>query len=31
MNLFTHSWAALRAAVADLPIQAFAQPSGCAG
>ncbi|YCU73016.1 maleylpyruvate isomerase N-terminal domain-containing protein [Mycobacteroides abscessus] len=31
MNLFTHSWATLRAAVADLPIQAFAQPSGCAG
>ncbi|CPZ43405.1 Mycothiol maleylpyruvate isomerase N-terminal domain protein [Mycobacteroides abscessus] len=31
MNRFTHSWAALRAAVADLPAQAFAQPSGCAG
>ncbi|BAX97734.1 hypothetical protein MSTE_02422 [Mycobacteroides stephanolepidis] len=31
MDLFTHTWAALRAAVADLPDQAFTQPSGCAG
>ncbi|ANA98479.1 Mycothiol maleylpyruvate isomerase N-terminal domain protein [Mycolicibacterium phlei] len=31
MDLFTHTWAALRAAVADLPGQAFTRPSGCAG
>ncbi|WP_078312985.1 MULTISPECIES: maleylpyruvate isomerase N-terminal domain-containing protein [unclassified Mycobacterium] len=31
MDLFTHSWAALRAAVAGLQDQAFAQPSGCTG
>ena len=31
VDLFTHTWAALRAAVADLPDQAFTQPSGCAG
>ncbi len=31
VNLFSHSWAALRAAVAELPDEAFAQPSGCAG
>ncbi len=28
---FTHSWDALRAAVAGLQDQAFAQPSGCTG
>lgn len=31
VDLFTHTWAALRAAVADLPGQAFTRPSGCAG
>ncbi|QKW52932.1 maleylpyruvate isomerase N-terminal domain-containing protein [Streptomyces buecherae] len=31
MDLFSHSWAALRAAVAELPDGAFEQPSGCAG
>ncbi|MCG8914932.1 maleylpyruvate isomerase N-terminal domain-containing protein [Actinokineospora sp. PR83] len=31
MDLFSRSWAALRAAVAELPDGAFAQPSGCAG
>ncbi|MGP3776811.1 maleylpyruvate isomerase N-terminal domain-containing protein [Streptomyces sp. SDT5-1] len=31
MDLFTRSWAALRAAVADLPEEAFARPSGCTG
>lgn len=31
MDLFTHSWAALRAAISALPDQAFSQPSGCAG
>ncbi|MCF2527774.1 maleylpyruvate isomerase N-terminal domain-containing protein [Yinghuangia soli] len=31
MDLFTSTWAALRAAVADLPDEDFARPSGCAG
>ncbi len=31
MHLFEHSWAALRAAVAALPDEDFARPSGCAG
>lgn len=31
MLLFSRSWAALRAAVAELPDEAFARPSGCAG
>ncbi|MEW9550714.1 maleylpyruvate isomerase N-terminal domain-containing protein [Nonomuraea sp. NPDC050783] len=31
MDLFSHSWAALRAAVAGLPDEDFARPSGCAG
>ncbi|MGW4346719.1 maleylpyruvate isomerase N-terminal domain-containing protein [Streptomyces sp. NPDC004690] len=31
MDLFSRSWAALRAAVAWLPDDAFARPSGCAG
>ncbi|MEU6059459.1 maleylpyruvate isomerase N-terminal domain-containing protein [Streptomyces sp. NPDC047097] len=31
MDLFVRSWAALRAAVAELPDQDFARPSGCAG
>ncbi|MCX5280809.1 maleylpyruvate isomerase N-terminal domain-containing protein [Streptomyces sp. NBC_00198] len=31
MDLFSHSWAALRAAVADLPDADFGRPSGCAG
>ncbi|WP_432093467.1 maleylpyruvate isomerase N-terminal domain-containing protein [Streptomyces sp. bgisy100] len=31
MDLFSRSWAALRTAVAELPDQAFEQPSGCAG
>ncbi|MFJ8932332.1 maleylpyruvate isomerase N-terminal domain-containing protein [Streptomyces sp. NPDC102364] len=30
-ELFSRSWAALRAAVADLPGPAFEQPSGCTG
>ncbi|WP_214415062.1 maleylpyruvate isomerase N-terminal domain-containing protein [Sphaerisporangium fuscum] len=31
MTLFSHSWTALRAAVAELPDEDFARPSGCAG
>ncbi|MEU3737616.1 maleylpyruvate isomerase N-terminal domain-containing protein [Streptomyces sp. NPDC032198] len=31
MDLFSRSWTALRTAVADLPDEAFAQPSGCTG
>ncbi|MGW6057466.1 maleylpyruvate isomerase N-terminal domain-containing protein [Streptomyces sp. NPDC055189] len=31
MDLFSNSWAALRAAVADLPDEDFARPSGCTG
>lgn len=31
MDLFSHSWTALRAAVADLRDEDFARPSGCAG
>ncbi|WP_084964902.1 maleylpyruvate isomerase N-terminal domain-containing protein [Thermoactinospora rubra] len=31
MDLFSRSWAALRAAVADLPDEDFARPSGCTG
>ncbi|WP_459957807.1 maleylpyruvate isomerase N-terminal domain-containing protein [Nocardia sp. IFM 10818] len=31
MDLFTRSWTALRTAVADLPDEDFARPSGCAG
>ncbi|WP_396922684.1 maleylpyruvate isomerase N-terminal domain-containing protein, partial [Mycolicibacterium sp.] len=31
MDLFTQSWSALRAAVADLRDEDFAQPSGCTG
>jgi hypothetical protein len=31
VDLFARSWDALRAAVAGLPDEAFAQPSGCAG
>ncbi|MEV6826752.1 maleylpyruvate isomerase N-terminal domain-containing protein [Amycolatopsis sp. NPDC051102] len=31
MDLFSRTWAALRAAVASLPDSAFAQPSGCRG
>ncbi|MFI5675495.1 maleylpyruvate isomerase N-terminal domain-containing protein [Streptomyces cellulosae] len=31
MNLFSPSWAALRTAVADLPDESFALPSGCTG
>ncbi|WP_188195293.1 maleylpyruvate isomerase N-terminal domain-containing protein [Nonomuraea sp. SYSU D8015] len=31
MDLFSRSWTALRTAVAELPDQDFAQPSGCAG
>ncbi|MDT0571216.1 maleylpyruvate isomerase N-terminal domain-containing protein [Streptomyces sp. DSM 3412] len=31
MDLFSHSWSALRATVADLDAQDFEQPSGCAG
>ncbi|MEE4490159.1 maleylpyruvate isomerase N-terminal domain-containing protein [Streptomyces sp. BE230] len=31
MDLFSRSWAALRTAVADLPDEDFARPSGCAG
>ncbi len=31
VELFSRSWAALRAAVAGLPDDAFARPSGCAG
>ncbi|MEU9201028.1 maleylpyruvate isomerase N-terminal domain-containing protein [Streptomyces sp. NPDC048332] len=31
MDLFSHTWAALRAAVAGLPDEDFARPSGCTG
>lgn len=31
MELFSLAWSALRAAVADLPEDAFGEPSGCAG
>ncbi|MFC4562202.1 maleylpyruvate isomerase N-terminal domain-containing protein [Nocardiopsis mangrovi] len=31
MDLFSRSWAALRAAVAELPDEDFEHPSGCAG
>ncbi|MFD0890077.1 maleylpyruvate isomerase N-terminal domain-containing protein [Streptosporangium algeriense] len=31
MNLFSHAWGALRTAVAELPDEDFARPSGCAG
>ncbi|MEV2251723.1 maleylpyruvate isomerase N-terminal domain-containing protein [Streptomyces sp. NPDC050147] len=31
MDLFSRSWTALRTAVAELPDDAFAQPSGCTG
>ncbi|WLW58075.1 maleylpyruvate isomerase N-terminal domain-containing protein [Streptomyces sp. YU58] len=31
MDLFSRSWAALRTAVAELPDEDFARPSGCAG
>ncbi|MEU5806614.1 maleylpyruvate isomerase N-terminal domain-containing protein [Streptomyces sp. NPDC047718] len=31
MDLFSRSWAALRAVVADLPDEEFTRPSGCAG
>jgi hypothetical protein len=31
MDLFAHSWTALRTAVAELPDRDFAQPSGCRG
>ncbi|MES9522565.1 maleylpyruvate isomerase N-terminal domain-containing protein [Streptomyces capoamus] len=31
MDLFSRSWAALRAAVAALPDESFARPSGCTG
>ncbi|WEH18538.1 maleylpyruvate isomerase N-terminal domain-containing protein [Streptomyces sp. VNUA24] len=31
MDLFSHSWSALRATVADLTDEDFSQPSGCAG
>ncbi|TDD08440.1 maleylpyruvate isomerase [Nonomuraea deserti] len=31
MDLFSRSWTALRTAVADLPDEDFARPSGCAG
>lgn len=31
MDLFSRSWAALRAVVAELPDEDFAKPSGCAG
>jgi hypothetical protein len=31
VELFSPSWTALRTAVADLPDEAFARPSGCAG
>ncbi|MET0237839.1 MAG: maleylpyruvate isomerase N-terminal domain-containing protein [Kibdelosporangium sp.] len=31
MDLFTRSWTALRTAVAQLPDEHFARPSGCAG
>ncbi|MFD9486311.1 maleylpyruvate isomerase N-terminal domain-containing protein [Streptomyces sp. NPDC059991] len=31
MDLFSHSWTALRTAVAELPDKDFEQPSGCTG
>lgn len=31
MDLFSHSWTALRAAVVELPDEDFARPSGCTG
>ncbi|MGW6273658.1 maleylpyruvate isomerase N-terminal domain-containing protein [Streptomyces sp. NPDC055060] len=31
MDLFSRSWTALRTTVAELPDEAFAQPSGCTG
>lgn len=31
VDLFSRSWSALRAAVADTPDEDFARPSGCAG
>ena len=31
MDLFSHSWTALRTAVAELPDEDFSRPSGCAG
>ncbi|MFF7857881.1 maleylpyruvate isomerase N-terminal domain-containing protein [Streptomyces sp. NPDC007904] len=31
MDLFSHAWTALRAAVAELPDEDFERPSGCAG
>src|SRR5689334_20176923 len=31
VDLFAHSWAALRRAVAELPDEDFARPSGCTG
>jgi len=31
VDLFAHSWAALRRVVAELPDEDFARPSGCAG
>ncbi|WLQ49026.1 maleylpyruvate isomerase N-terminal domain-containing protein [Streptomyces poriferorum] len=31
MDLFSHTWAALRAAVAGLPDEDFVRPSGCTG
>jgi Mycothiol maleylpyruvate isomerase N-terminal domain len=31
MDLFAESWTALRAAIAELPVRDFAQPSGCRG
>src|SRR3954463_13211147 len=31
MDLFSRTWAALRTAVAELPDEAFARPSGCTG
>lgn len=31
VDLFSHSWTALRTAVAELPDDHFARPSGCAG
>jgi hypothetical protein len=31
VNLFPRSWTVLRAAVAGLPDEYFARPSGCAG
>ncbi|NUR28270.1 MAG: maleylpyruvate isomerase family protein [Catenulispora sp.] len=31
MDLFSHTWSALRTAVAELPAEAYAEPSGCRG